>query len=424
MITQEKKANKLVSAAMIGKMMLASFDDIKKQAAEGKKVVWANGLPVYLLARAADMPVLHAEGLIAGLAAKKQEKPLQDAAEACGMLSDACSYARSFLGAARIAKGDFKLDPSIDREAVTMPLPSLYVNSAGGCGTGRVWGETMSAYLGIPVYHFEPKFLMDRSELEDSVADFVRQEEEFIELIEKTTGQPYNWQRLKELLADVKRATTLRNEIMEMCIRKPSPASFFDWATSIGIVAHLIGLPGTSELLLKMKQEVEDRIASGVGAVPNEKYRLYWDGILTWSRIGHLANKFAALDACIVASTYTNITWWPRSDKIDPERPLESIAWNCCDIVLLYDYPHRIKMLGEMCEKYKIDGIVLSETQTCRAFNGHHFILMDGVARKLGIPAVTIGGDSCDSRFYGDAQVDTRLQALLETIEARRKAGR
>lgn len=40
---------------------------------------------------------------------------------------------------------------------------------------------------------------------------------------------------------------------------------------------------------------------------------------------------------------------------------------------------------------------------------------------RLGIPAITIGGDSCDARFYSDAQVDTRLQALLETIEARRK---
>jgi len=43
------------------------------------------------------------------------------------------------------------------------------------------------------------------------------------------------------------------------------------------------------------------------------------------------------------------------------------------------------------------------------------------VGRRLGLPAVTIGGDSCDPRFYSDAQVDTRLQALLETIEARRK---
>jgi benzoyl-CoA reductase/2-hydroxyglutaryl-CoA dehydratase subunit BcrC/BadD/HgdB len=135
MITQEKKANKLVSAAMIGKMMLASFDDIKKQAAEGKKVVWANGLPVYLLARAADMPVLHAEGLIAGLAARKQEKPLQDAAEACGMLSDACSYARSFLGAARIAKGDLSCLRSTGSRHHAFTL-TLQLGS--GCGRARM----------------------------------------------------------------------------------------------------------------------------------------------------------------------------------------------------------------------------------------------------------------------------------------------
>lgn len=422
MLTQEKKANKLTSAAMIGKMMLASFEDIKKQAAEGKQVVWANGLPVYILARAADMAVLHAEGLIAGLAAKKQEKPLQDAAEAFGMLPDACSYARSFLGAARISRGDFKLDPSVNKEAVTMPLPSLYVNSAGGCGTGRVWGESMAAYLDIPVYHFEPGFIIDESDLKASIADFVRQEEEFIQLLEKTSGRPYDWNRLKDLLAEVKRTTLLRNEIMEMCTRVPSPASFFDLAASIGIVAHLIGLPGTSDLLVKMKQEVEDRIAAGIGAVPDEKYRLYWEGILTWSRIGALANKFAALDACIVASTYTNLVWWPRPDKIDPDNPLESIAWNCCDIILLHDYNHRITKLTDVFKKFKIDGLVMSETQTCRAFNAHQFMLQDGITRQLGIPAVSIGGDSCDPRFYSDAQVDTRLQALIETIDARRKS--
>ena len=421
METQVKKANRLNSASLIGQMMAASFVDIKRQAAEGKKVVWANGLPVYVLARAADVPVLHAEGFIAGLAARKQEKPLQDAAEAFGLLSDACSYARSFLGAARIAKGDFDLDSSVNQDLVTMPKPDLYVNSAGGCGTGRLWGESMAVLCDIPVYHFEPRFLLDESDLEYSVADFVRQEQEFIALLETVTGQPYNWNRLKEMLAEVKKATTLRVEVMRLCRNIPAPASFFDWATSIGIVAHLIGLPGTAGLLEKMKEEVEQRITEGIGAVPTEKYRLYWDGILTWPRLGVLANKFAALDACVVAGVYTHLAWWPRPDMIDPERPLESIAYNCCDIVLYHDYSYRVKVVSELCEEYSIDGLVMSETQTCRAFNAHSFMVMDGVARKVGIPAVTIGGDSCDSRFYSDAQVDTRLQALLETIEARRK---
>ena len=419
---QDKKANKLKSASLIGKMMTESFMDIIRQAGEGKKVVWANGLPVYILARAADLPVLHAEGLIAGLAARRMEKPLQDAAEAFGLSPDTCSYARSFFGAARIAVGDYALDPSTDQNVVAMPKPDLYVNSAGGCGTGRVWGESMARLCDIPVIHFEPRFLMDESELEDSVADFVSQQQELIALLEKMTGEPYNWNRLKEMLVEVKRTTTLRQEIMGLCEHIPAPASFFDWATSIGAVAHLIGLPGTSGLLEKMKEEVEERIAQGIGTVPNEKYRLYWDGILTWPRLGALADKFAALDASVVAGIYTHVTWWPRPDLIDPERPLESIAYNCCDLIFYHDFPYRINVISDLCEKYSIDGLVMSETQTCRAFNSQTFAVMDGVGRRVGIPAITIGGDPCDKRFYSDAQVDTRLQALLETIDARRKA--
>jgi len=401
--------------------MAVSFADIKRQAAEGKKVVWANGLPVYVLARAAGLPVLHAEGLIAGLAARGQEKPFQDAAESFGLLPDVCSYARSFLGAARIARGDFRLDPSINQDLLMMPKPALYVNSAGGCGSGRPWGESMGALFNIPVFHFEPKFVWDESDLEYSVADFVCQEQEFIALLERVSGKPYDWNRLKEILVEVKRTTTLRVEVMKLCRHIPSPASFFDWAASIGIVAHLIGLPGTGDLLEKMKEEVEQRIAQGVGAVPNEKFRLFWSGILTWNKLGLLANKFAAMDACVVAGTYTHLTWWPRPDLIDPEKPLESIAYNCCHVVLLHSYEHRIKVISDLCQEYSIDGLVMSETQTCRAFNGDNFAIMDGVARRLGIPAITIGGDSVDARFYSDAQVDTRLQALLETIEARRK---
>jgi len=279
----------------------------------------------------------------------------------------------------------------------------------------------MAVLCDIPVFHFEPRFVWDESDLEYSVADFVCQEREFIALLEKITGQPYNWNHLEEMLAEVKRTTTLRLEVMKLCRHIPAPATFFDWSTSIGVVAHLIGLPGTGDLLEKMKEEVEQRIAQGISAVPVEKYRLYWDGILTWPVLGVLANKFAALDACVVAGVYTHLSWWPKPELIDPERPLESIAYNCCDIVLNHDFSHRVKAISDLCQEYSIDGLVMSETQTCRAFNGESFAIMDGVARRLGIPAITIGGDSCDARFYSDAQVDTRLQALVETIEARRK---
>ena len=62
----EKQPNRLASISLIGEAMLRSFLDMKEKARQGRKIVWANGLPGFLLARGADMPVLHAEGLVAG----------------------------------------------------------------------------------------------------------------------------------------------------------------------------------------------------------------------------------------------------------------------------------------------------------------------------------------------------------------------
>ena len=45
----------------------------------------------------------------------------------------------------------------------------------------------------------------------------------------------------------------------------------------------------------------------GVGAVPKEQYRLFWDGIMNWSKIGWLADKFADYDACVVSGRYTHM---------------------------------------------------------------------------------------------------------------------
>jgi benzoyl-CoA reductase/2-hydroxyglutaryl-CoA dehydratase subunit BcrC/BadD/HgdB len=79
-----------------------------------------------------------------------------------------------------------------------------------------------------------------------------------------------------------------------------------------------------------------------------------------------------------------------------------------------------VEVLTEFCRGYAIDGMIMSETQTCRGTNSHTFAVMEGVGKALNLPAIVIGGDSCDARFYSDAQVDTRLQALLEAIDAKR----
>ena len=74
-----------------------------------------------------------------------------------------------------------------------------------------------------------------------------------------------------------------------------------------------------------------------------------------------------------------------------------------------------------MCEEYAIDGMICLASRTCRAFGHTQLELIDGVSKELSIPAVVIDADHTDITYYSDAQVDTRLQALIETIEARKQ---
>jgi benzoyl-CoA reductase/2-hydroxyglutaryl-CoA dehydratase subunit BcrC/BadD/HgdB len=51
---------------------------------------------------------------------------------------------------------------------------------------------------------------------------------------------------------------------------------------------------------------------------------------------------------------------------------------------------------------------------------GPQLEIIDAVSRKLGIPAVYFEGDMADETLISESQMDTRIQALIETIEARK----
>ena len=63
-------------------------------------------------------------------------------------------------------------------------------------------------------------------------------------------------------------------------------------------------LPGDQNLVTYfegVKAEIQQRIADGEGAVRDERYRLFFDGMMNWNKVGWLADKFAAVNACVVA---------------------------------------------------------------------------------------------------------------------------
>lgn len=418
MEAKAKKTNRLETIKRVGQMIDAYYEEIRRAPQEDKQVCWWFGFPGFpTILQAMDIPHVQGEGLGARLSARKEEKEPQALAETEGFPREICSYARSTLGVAILAKRG--VPPGAHEPKWLMPKPDFLL-SLNACSTSANWFEELRRWFKVPGFHIELPYLWQESELNDLAAYATRQFQECISFIEEVTHRPFNWEGLRTAMAELHKAATLRREAMELCKNAPAPASLFEWAISLGPVNILAGRPGTAEYFALLKEELTERVKNKAGSIVNEKYRLYWDGIIAWNKVGWLAEKFAAFNASVVLSRYVHLGFFHEPELIDPERPLESLA--ACAVRAQFNRTTEwlINNVARLCQEYSLDGIIAHAHRTCRHIALYQPEIMDGVSRKLGIPAIYFEGDVADESFYSDAEVDSKVKALLELIDAKR----
>lgn len=438
--SQPKVANKLKSTRMAGKLVNEYWDMVFRAKEEGKLVCWYEGSAINPFLEAADICWVHGEAYSAMLAARHQEGPAQQAAEERGYMKELCSYARTHLGCAvtnqrnrNDADTGVTNVPDDDDLAAKLPAPDMIISAYAYCSTGQQWDEMTSRLFGkkIPIFNVSIPWIWAskkdagyiRGQEWDETSKYVeRQLYDMVKFIEERTGKPYPWDRLRELMGNVKRASELRLEAMDMCTARPAPASFFDWVVSIAPINNLPAGPEIVEYFQAVRDEVAGRVAAGEGAVPREKYRLFFDGIMNWNKVGWLAEKFARYDAAVIAGRYTHMAFWQEPDLIDARDPVLGMGQNYLICPNNHSSPILVDLIMDLCRKYEVDGMVIHASRTCRAFTNPQFLIADAASKRLGIQTTMFEGDVTDESFYKDELVNSRVEAMLEAIDARRMA--
>jgi len=313
-----------------------------------------------------------------------------------------------------------------------LPPPDMLINAYPYCSSGQQWDEITYRLFGkrIPIFNVSIPLLWGgrpdaaylRGEEWNERSQYVaKQLRAMCAFMEEHTGRKYDWDRLSEVMGFVKKAATLRMEAMELCTARPAPASFFDWIVSI---AHVNFLPGTQSIVdyfQAVKDEIQQRVADGEGAVKNEKYRLFFDGMMNWNKVGWLADKFASVGAAVVAGRYTHMSFWQEPELVDLRDPVLGMAQNYLICPNNHGAPIMIGEINKLCDKFDIDGMVMHASRTCRGMTNSQFLIADS-AKRHGRQALFFEGDVADESFYKDEMLNTRLEAMIETMDARRRA--
>ena len=284
----------------------------------------------------------------------------------------------------------------------------------------------------LPIFNISHPFLwgnkpdagyLTGEEWEEASGFVEGQLRELIAWLEERTGRPFDWDALSQSMAYIKRAAELRREGLDLCKAKPAPATFWDWIACVAPINFLPGDQALVDYFAGVRDEIRQRLDAGVPGIEGEKYRLYFDGIMNWNKLGFLSRKFAEHGAAVLAGRYIHNAFWQEPHLIDVENPLRGMAQH----YLLCPTNHGTRTLDYLtlrdCREYDVDGIVFHSTRTCRAFTGPQRLLARSAQNNLGIPSIFFEGDVADASFYKEEILESRLVAMLEQIDVRRQRG-
>ena len=404
----EKEKRRLQASQKMKELMTRYYIGAKMAEGSDKKIAWiTSGGPVEFLI-AADIIPIYPENHGAMLGASRMSVELCEVAEGLGYSRDLCSYARGDIGSAITKKSPIG----------GLPRPDFLLACNNICGTVLKWYQALSRLFNVPLFFLDTPFVHHKL-VPESLLYVRRQFEELIDFLEVQTNKKFDRDRLTEVVRYSGESAVLWKAVLNQCAHRPSPMSCFDAFINMAPIVTLRGTKEVADFYREMKNELQERIARGISAVPAEGFRLLWDNIPIWYKMREHSELFASYGACLVADTYTN-AW--VFEGLETEDPLVGLARAYATAYLNISIDLMVERVLKLIKRFSIDGVIIHSNRSCKPYSLGQYDIQRLLYEKTGIPGLVLEADMTDARVYSDAQAQTRVEAFIETLQNRMKA--
>ncbi len=410
---------------VIQKEMIANhFKALSTAKESGKKVVYTF-VPgnISELILAFDMLPVYPEinALQSGMR-KKSDGFIQDA-EQIGHSEDVCTYVKCDIG--------MLLNGNIGPTGEKIPPPDLLLLSYTGCFTFMKWFENLKRlYPGVPVAMLHTPYQEDGQIKPEMTQYMVKQlKEEVIPKMEQVSGVKYDEEKLKGILRNSSKVEDAILRIFSTTKNTPSPIdAYFAGVYYIGpINSGFRGTPEAVNYYEELYSEIMERVRLGLGPITpegemeKERFRLVVEGPPNWTNFREFWKLFYDFGAVIVASSYTKVGGvYDLGFRVDPEKPLDSLADYCMNCYTNLNLEQRIDLLEQCIVDYKADGFLVNSIKSCNSFSAGQLMIMKELERRLEIPVGLIESDLVDPRYFSYSNIKNRLESFFQMLDQRK----
>lgn len=293
--------------------------------------------------------------------------------------------------------------------------PDAFVYSTVPCDSSRIAYPNMEKILNKPTFTFDTPFRRD-ARGEDYL---ITQTKEFIKFMEELTGTKFDWDKFKASMEVANKSTELLLKCADQRKHTPCPLPgklLIANAAMSGMAAD----PALVEFLQHEYDAGEMMLELGMGACPEEKYRMLfhqnmlWDCVKTYT---NLEQNYGAICIMDVLGHFLGDFYEHMDDKEDCYRVL---ARKMMNFPMIHGaagpvdyYTDRIKYL---MDNFNINTSVFLGHIGCKHTWASTKILSDYIQDNYGIPTLLIDVDCIDGRYKSPEEIERGIAEYLETV--------
>jgi benzoyl-CoA reductase/2-hydroxyglutaryl-CoA dehydratase subunit BcrC/BadD/HgdB len=242
----------------------------------------------------------------------------------------------------------------------------------------------------------------------------------FIDFAERIPGIKYDEDRLKEFQVYEEAGRALCYEMFEILKNKPAPISGKD-TLRLGLRPTQVYTAKAVKALEARRDELAERVAKGIAAVPGEKARLVWT---MTNPVFMDVFKVLANQKIAVLTQYEGepMRRWAPLPRKEPEwltrrmplKPLENIAANSA--LGIKTAQEWVDGLIWVCRSLGADGIVNYNMVGCTEILGIRKLVDERAQDELGIPTLQLDGKQWDDSFADEKTITTQLNEFVALV--------